>query len=62
MQNYLNNLKNQQLISDNLTLILNAIIKSGVEISTLLENAGIGNQNILGSAETENVQGETQKN
>lgn len=61
MQNYLNNLKNQQLISNNLTLILNAIIKSGVEISTLLENAGIGNQNILGSAETENVQGETQK-
>lgn len=61
MQNYLNNLKNQQLISDNLVLILNTIIKSGVEISTLLENAGIGNQNILGSAETENIQGETQK-
>lgn len=61
MQNYLNNLKNQQLISDNLVLILNTIIKSGVEISTLLENAGIGNKNILGSAETENIQGETQK-
>ncbi len=61
MQNYLNELKNKQLINDELILILSTICKCGVEISELLANAGIGSNNILGSADSENVQGETQK-